>query len=242
MVSYHSAMTTESRVALVTGANRGIGCEICRQLAPMGVEVVLGARDSAKAEEAAEHLSRKDISVTPRPLDVTSPESIRAVVESIERDLGRLDILINNAGVFLDKDGTAETIDIERVRLTMETNVYGPVRLCQAVVPPMKRQGYGRIVNLASELASLADMEGLYPAYRMSKTALSAYTRVLANELTGTGILVNSVCPGWVKTEMGGPNATREIEDSADTAIWLATLPDDGPTGGFFKDREPLPW
>ena len=239
---YHSTMTTESRVALVTGANRGIGFEICRQLGGTGVEVVLGARDPAKAKDAAHRLVGQGISVTPKTLDVTSPESIKDVIAGIEGDLGRLDILVNNAGIFLDKDGTAETIDLDRVRLTMETNTYGPILLCQAAVPLMRRQGYGRIVNLVSELGSLTDMGTLYPAYRMSKTALIVYTRVLANELTGTGILVNSMCPGWVKTEMGGSNAIREIEDSVDTALWLATLPDDGPTGGFFKDREPLPW
>ena len=239
---YHSTMTSESRVALVTGGNRGIGFEICRQLAQTGVDVLLGARDLNKAKDAADLLAAEGISVTYRALDVTSAESVKDAVAGIERDKGRLEILINNAGVFLDKDGTAETIDLDRVRRTMETNVYGPILICQAVVPMMKKQGYGRIVNLASELASLTDMEGLYPAYRMSKTALNAYTRVLAQELSGTGILVNSMCPGWVKTEMGGPNAIREIEDSADTAIWLASLPDDGPNGGFFKDREPLPW
>jgi NAD(P)-dependent dehydrogenase (short-subunit alcohol dehydrogenase family) len=235
-------MTTGDRVALVTGGNRGIGHEICRQLGRTGVEVVLGARDPETAQAAADLLAAEGVSVRPATLDVASPESIRSAVERIERDHGRLDILVNNAGVFLDKDGRAETIDLDRVRRTMETNTYGPILLCQAAMPMMRRQGYGRIVNLASELGSLQDMQGLYPAYRMSKTALIAYTRILASELAGTGVLVNAMCPGWVKTEMGGPNAIREIEESADTAIWLATLPDDGPTAGFFKDRKPLPW
>jgi len=235
-------MTTGDRVALVTGGNRGIGHEICRQLAETGVKVLLGTRDRKKAQAAAERLAAKDVSVIPKTLDVTSPESISEVVAEIGRDHGRLDIVVNNAGVFLDKNGAAETIDLDRVRRTMETNTYGPILLCQAAIPMMRKQGYGRIVNLASELGSLQDMQGLYPAYRMSKTALIAYTRILASELAGTGILVNSMCPGWVKTEMGGPNATREIEDSVDTAVWLASLPDDGPTGGFFKDRKPLPW
>jgi NAD(P)-dependent dehydrogenase (short-subunit alcohol dehydrogenase family) len=175
-------------------------------------------------------------------LDVRSEASIRDLVERIEAELDRLDILVNNAGVFLDKDGAATTIDLERIRCTMETNLYGPILLCRAVLPLMRRHGYGRIVNLASELGSLTEMGGLYPAYRMSKTALNAYSRILAAELAGSGVLVNSMCPGWVKTEMGGPNAVREIVDSVDTALWLATLPDDGPTGGFFKDREALPW
>lgn len=235
-------MTTGDRLALVTGGNRGIGHEICRQFAQKDITVVLGARDSNKAQEATERLAAEDTTVIPVTLDVTSPESIAAAIGHVERDHGRLDILVNNAGVFLDKDGAAETIDLDRVRRTMETNTYGPILLCQAAIPLMRRQDYGRIVNLASELGSLTDMQTLYPAYRMSKTALIAYTRILAKELSGTGILVNAMCPGWVKTEMGGPNALREIEDSADTAIWLATLPDDGPTGGFFKDHKPLPW
>ena len=230
------------RVALVTGANRGIGFEICRQLASTGVSVLLGARSHEKASAAAERLSASGVSVIPKVLDVSDHESILAVIESIEANQGRLDILVNNAGVFLDKDATAQTVDLERVRQTMETNVYGPIQLCQAVLPLMRRQGYGRIVNLSSALGSLADAGPQYLAYRMSKTALNSVTRVLALELEGTGILVNAMCPGWVKTEMGGPNAVREVEDSADTAIWLATLPADGPTGGYFKDRAPLPW
>lgn len=239
---YHLPMTTQAHVALVTGGNRGIGFEICRQLAELGIEVFLGARDPAKADEAAAKLSADGLAVRPITLDVTSGDSIRAAIDHIDAERGRLDILVNNAGIFIDKDGKAETIDLERVRQTMETNTYGPILLCQAVLPLMKRAGYGRIVNLTSELGSLSDMGGLYPAYRLSKTALNAYTRVLAKELEGTGILVNSMCPGWVKTEMGGPNAQREVEGSGETAIWLATLPEDGPTGGFFKDCEQLPW
>jgi NAD(P)-dependent dehydrogenase (short-subunit alcohol dehydrogenase family) len=230
------------RVALVTGANRGIGLEISRQLVSSGAKVVLSARTDAKATEAARQLTANGGDVLPRALDVTDPESVRAAVESIEQEESRLDILINNAGVFLDKDASAQTVDLDRVRQTMETNVYGPVQLCQAVLPMMKRHGYGRIVNLSSALGSIANAGPKYLAYRMSKTALNAFTRILALELSGTGVLVNAMCPGWVKTEMGGPNAVREIEDSVDTALWLATLPDDGPTGGYFKDRAPLPW
>lgn len=230
------------RVALVTGANRGIGYEICRQLAQTGVEVLLGARDWAKAQAAADQLAAEGIEVTPQVLDVTVQESVESLVDRIECEYGRLDILVNNAGIFLDKDASAETVDMDRIRRTVETNTYGPIMLCQAVLPMMRRQGYGRIVNLASTLGSLAESGPNYLAYRMSKTALNSFTRVLAFELEGADILVNSMCPGWVKTEMGGPNADRQVEDSVDTALWLATLPDDGPTGGFFKDRTPLPW
>ena len=230
------------RVALVTGANRGIGYEICRQLAFQDVEVLLGARERAKAHAAADRLSKQGLSVTPTVLDVTSAESTQSLARRIDREQGRLDILVNNAGIFLDKDASAESVDLERVRVTMETNTFGPIRLCQAVLPMMRRQGYGRIVNLASVLGSLTEAGPRYLAYRMSKTALNSLTRVLSKELAGTGILVNSMCPGWVKTEMGGPNADREIEDCVDTALWLATLPHDGPSGGFFKDRAPLPW
>ncbi len=234
-------MNTE-KIALVTGGNRGIGFEICRQIARFGPTVLLTARDESAAYAAAETLSEEGLAVVSKVLDVTRRDAVEQLVEHIGCEFGRLDILVNNAGIFLDKDGAAETIDLDRVRRTMETNLYGPIGLCQAVIPMMRRQGFGRIVNLSSELASLTAMGPLYPAYRMSKTALNAYTRVLAKELEGTGIVVNSMCPGWVKTEMGGANAVREVEDSVDTALWLATLPDGGPTGGFFKDREPLPW
>ena len=159
----------------------------------------------------------------------------------------RLDVLVNNAGVFLDpmppEDPSASSVfraDIATVRYSMETNAYGPLRLCQALIPLMR--GRGRVVNVSSGMGQLSEMNGCCPGYRFSKAAINVLTRILADELRDTRIKVNSVCPGWVRTEMGGPNADRSVEEGADTIVWLATLPDDGPSGGFFRDRKPIPW
>ncbi len=232
----------QTPVALVTGGNRGIGKELVRQLAKQGAVVLLAARDLKKAEDTAAELSFDGAKALARQLDVTSANSIHDLADRVEQDHGRLDILINNAGVFLDKKDFAEHVSAELVRDTFETNLIGPLLLAQAFLPLMRRQNYGRIVNVVSALGSLTEMGGKYPAYRMSKTALNALTRILAAELDGTNILVNSCCPGWAQTEMGGPKATRSLADATDTIVWLATLTNDGPRGGFFRDRQPLPW
>jgi NAD(P)-dependent dehydrogenase (short-subunit alcohol dehydrogenase family) len=229
------------RIAVVTGANRGLGLETCRQLADLGLTVVLTSRDSRTGEAAAASMRAVKRDVRYHPLDVTDPRSIERLAGFIEREFGRLDVLVNNAGVFLDPlDTSVLRADLDIVRRSMETNVYGPLLLCQALVPLM--QGRGRIVNLSSGMGQLAEMNGCCPGYRFSKTALNALTRILADELRDTRIKVNSLCPGWVRTDMGGPNAERPVEEGADTIVWLATLPDDGPSGGFFRDRQPIPW
>jgi len=229
-------------VALVTGAARGIGLELARQLAKLGGPVLLTARDAKKAEDAAASLSFEGLKVLPRALDVTSSNSIQDLADRVERDHGKLDVLINNAGVFLDKNDFGEHVGADVVRQTFDANLLGPLAMCQAFLPLMRRQNYGRIVNVTSGLGSLTDMAGKYPAYRMSKAALNALTRILASELVGTNILVNACCPGWVQTEMGGPRATRPVAEATDSILWLATLPDGGPSGGLFRDRQPLPW
>jgi NAD(P)-dependent dehydrogenase (short-subunit alcohol dehydrogenase family) len=234
------------RVAVVTGSNRGIGFEVCRQLARVGLRVVLTGRDETKTKQAADRLRGEGLDVSPDRLDVADDASVTALERSIRDRFGRLDVLINNAGISLDQTrGVHSLLDTPAMvglRETLETNLYGPLRVCQALVPLMKQGGYGRVVNVSSQLGSLAGMGGGYQTYRISKTALNALTRILATELRGTGILVNSACPGWVRTDMGGPNASRTPEQGADTIVWLATLPDNGPTGGFFQDRKPLPW
>ena len=177
------------------------------------------------------------------PLDVTNASSIDALAAFLREKFEGVDILVNNAGVLLDPRGS-RLLDskIEIYRDTFETNVLGPLQLTQALLPLMKKRSYGRIVNVSSGQGQLSEMSSGTPAYRISKTALNALTRIVAAETRATNILVNSMCPGWVRTDMGGPNASRTVEEGADTAVWLATLPDGGPTGGFFRDRKPIPW
>jgi NAD(P)-dependent dehydrogenase (short-subunit alcohol dehydrogenase family) len=236
-------MAVSQRVALVTGGNRGIGLEICHRLAQHGLTVVLTARDAAKGKAAVKTLQEGGLDVEFQRLDVTSCRSIRACAATVAERRGRIDVLVNNAGVLLDPRGS-RFLDskLDTYRDTLETNFFGPLQLAQSVVPLMKAKRYGRIVNLSSGLGQLEDMGGGSPAYRVSKTALNALTRVLAAEFRESNILVNSMCPGWVKTGMGGEHAPRTPAQAAETAVWLATLPDDGPTGGFFRDRKPIAW
>ena len=235
------------KIALVTGANRGIGLQIVRDLAALeDVQVVATSRNEEKGRAALLVLGDK---VDYHSLDVTDEKSIEVCCKYIEETYGRCDILVNNAGIFPDAasaggggwPGVLDT-SIETMRRGMETNVYGPMLLCQKIIPLMQKNGYGRIVNLSSGMGQLAHMNSGCPAYRLSKTALNALTKTLAEELNGTNILANCMCPGWVKTDMGGPGATRELPEVADTAIFLATLPDQGPTGGFFRDRKIFEW
>jgi len=234
----------DNRVALVTGANRGIGLEICRQLGRRGgIRVYLTARNEAKGNAAAQTLRDEGIDVEFYPLDVTSEQSVKLFAGWLEGTCKRCDILVNNAGILADPRGS-RFLDSRPAtyRQTLETNVFGPLLLIQALVPLMMKNRYGRIVNISSAQGQLSDMGVGTPAYRISKAALNALTCVLAAELTGSGILVNSMCPGWVRTDMGGPGAPRTVQQGADTAIWLATLPDNGASGGFFRDRMPIPW
>lgn len=232
----------EQRVALVTGGNRGIGLEICRQLAAQGVRVVLAARDEAKARAAVEALRADGAHAHPQALDMDDSASFPGAVAAVTRELGAIDILVNNAGIMLDKATAALEVDADTLERTLRTNTIGPLLLAQAVAPGMRARKYGRIVNLSSQLGQLDTMVGGYPAYRVSKTALNAVTRMLAADLKRDNVLVNSMCPGWVRTGMGGAEAPRGVAEGADTAVWLATLPDDGPTGGFFRDRAPMAW
>jgi NAD(P)-dependent dehydrogenase (short-subunit alcohol dehydrogenase family) len=232
----------EQRIALVTGGNRGIGLEICRQLSTQRIRVILGSRDLAKGVAAAAELNASGLPAEPRQLDVANVQSIRECMNWIRREVGRLDVLINNAGIMVEDDDADALEELEIVRDTMQTNVYGPLLLSRLAVPIMKTRRYGRIVNLSSGMGSLSEMGAGYIAYRMSKAGINVVTRVLAAETEGMGILVNSVDPGWVRTAMGGRGATRSVEKGAETPLWLATLPDDGPSGGFFRDRRAIAW
>jgi NAD(P)-dependent dehydrogenase (short-subunit alcohol dehydrogenase family) len=240
----------QRRVALVTGGNRGLGFEIARQLADHGITVVIGARDPAKGAEAAQALKNGRRSVYSRALDVTQAAAIRATVGSIVDRYGSLDILINNAGIMIDARTTILELDRTMFENTLETNALGPLLLSQTCIPHMRDNDYGRIVNISSTLGSLTDIATpdspysvvLSPAYRLSKTLLNGLTVLLAKELEGTNILVNSACPGWVRTRLGGERAPLMPAQGAETPVWLATLPDDGPTGGFFREKRLIPW
>lgn len=237
---------TGARVALVSGANRGIGLEAARQLARLGLKAVIGSRSPEKGEAARLTLKDEGLDVETVALDVADAESVRSAVAGVKDRFGRLDALVNNAGILLDRPGSevsgnALEVPSAVVLKTFENNTLGPLRLIQAAAPLMRDQGYGRIVNVSSGAGQLAEMQGGYTAYRISKAAMNAVTRASAAEFP-PAIKVNSVCPGWVRTDMGGANADRTVEKGAETIVWLATLPDDGPTGGFFRDKRPIPW
>jgi NAD(P)-dependent dehydrogenase (short-subunit alcohol dehydrogenase family) len=236
-------MEAAARIALVSGGNRGIGYEVCRQLALQGLAVVLTARDAGKGKAAVKTLHDAGLDVEFQRLDVTSCRSIRACVAAVAERRGRIDVLVNNAGIMIDPRGS-HFLDskLDTYRDTLETNLFGPLQLAQSVIPLMKANRYGRIVNLSSGLGQLSEMGAGTPAYRISKAALNALTRILGAEFRESNILVNSMCPGWVRTSMGGESAPRTVEQAADTAVWLATLPADGPSGGFFRDRKAIAW
>ncbi len=226
------------RVALITGANRGIGFAAAGALLQLGFEVIVAGRDPVSVEAAAGKLG-----AVPLTVDVTRAEAVERARAFVEENFGRLEVLINNAGVLLDREARGLEVPLEAVEATFRVNVYGALRMSQAFAPLMVRQGYGRIVNVSSVMGSLAGAGQGYLAYRSSKAALNMVTRVLAAELSGTGVLVNAVHPGWVRTRMGGEAAPLSPEEGARALVWAATLPDDGPTGGFFQgEGEAIPW
>jgi NAD(P)-dependent dehydrogenase (short-subunit alcohol dehydrogenase family) len=246
-------MSTDKKVALVTGGNKGIGLETARQLAAKGFTVLLGARDKEKGEVAAAALRNEGLDVHAVKIDVANPAHYKELAALIEKEYGKLDVLINNAGVMLENLGgknEASKMPLETLRKTFDTNVFGTIELTQALLPLIRKSEAGRIVNLSSILGSLAlhatKGSPIYRskqlAYDMSKTALNAFTIHLAYELANTPIKVNSAHPGWVKTDMGGANAPLGLKQGAETSVWLATLPADGPNGGFFHKGEPIAW
>jgi NAD(P)-dependent dehydrogenase (short-subunit alcohol dehydrogenase family) len=227
------ASTNGEPVVVVTGGNRGIGLEICRQLTGRGARVVLTARQRAAGEAAAAKLAGGRHAALFHPLDVTDGNSIDGLRDFLEGRCGRIDVLINNAGIIAKGEAPALTVDL--------ATVLGPLHLAQALLPLLKRGRAPRIVNMSSGMGALSDNEGGYAAYRMSKTLLNAVTAILAAELAGS-VAVNSVCPGWVKTDMGGAGATRDVAEGADTAVWLALDAPQTLTGKFVRDRKVIPW
>jgi NAD(P)-dependent dehydrogenase (short-subunit alcohol dehydrogenase family) len=232
-----------ARIALVTGANRGLGFETSRQLLAKGLSVVLAGRDDAALERACRTLplDQQRRAMTVR-LDVTDVASITEAQRLVADRVGSVGVLVNNAAVLLGENDDVLSIAADTYRRTFETNLFGMIEVCRAFVPQMARAGYGRVVNVSSGAGQLATMSTYAPAYSMSKAALNAFTRILADTYRADGLLVNAVDPGWVRTDMGGPSAPRSPQDGAETIVWLATLPDGGPTGGFFRDRRPIEW
>ncbi|MCT8334744.1 SDR family NAD(P)-dependent oxidoreductase [Leptospira sp. 85282-16] len=231
---------SKERIALVTGANRGIGKQVSIDLAKQGIYVLIGARNPGEAEDtlaAVKAVGKGEI----LSLDVSKEHSISAALDTITGSFGKLDILVNNAGIFADPGSFFDTTS-EDLHRTLLVNLYGPLRLIQTFLPMMIQNNFGRIVNVSSGMGQLSDMGGGYPAYRISKTAINALTNVASAEAVGKNIKINSVCPGWVKTDMGGASATRPVEKGAETIVWAATLPDGGPTGKFFRDKKEISW
>lgn len=232
---------TVEMIALVTGANRGIGYAVCQQLAERGIHTILTSRDEQKGQQAVRQLQQRGYTVAYHQLDVRDPQSITLLCDSVQHDYGRLDILVNNAAIHYDNWQRAINADLGIVQEALQTNLYGAWRMCQAFIPLMRMHNYGRIVNVSSGAGALNDMGGGIPAYSVSKAALNALTRMLAAEVRGSGILVNSVCPGWVATDMGGAGG-RPVAEGAAGIVWAATLPAGGATGGFFRDGRPIEW
>lgn len=232
------------RVALVTGGNRGLGLETVRGLAAKGYRVALGSRKPREAEKAIVSLGELGKAVFFLPLDTTESTTLRNAIKHLDKYQGRLDVLVNNAGILPSRSGqnTLEAAPRDELRAAMETNAFGAFELIQHALPLMRKNKFGRIVNVSSGMGQLSEMGTGYAAYRLSKTALNAVTKMFAEETKGENILVNSVCPGWVKTDMGGPNAERSLEQGSASILWAALIPDGGPTGGFFRDGKPLSW
>ena len=237
----------DEKIAIVTGGNRGMGFETCRQLGKLSLKIILCCRDPQAGELAAVRLRNEGLSVEAFRLDLTKPEEIAALVMHARRVLRRVDVLINNAGLYLESGGanindriSAFDARLEVVRATLETNLIGPFALSQGIIALMRDQGQGRVVSLTSAMGQLSDMGGGAPGYRLAAVAINGMTKMFAEELRGTDVLVNSVDPGWVRTR--SPNATRSVEEGVATTVWLATLPTGGPSGQFFRDKQPIPW
>ena len=229
-------MADDGRVVVVTGANRGLGREVARQCAARGDTVVLGSRDLDAGRRAA-----REIGAVPMALDVTDPAGLAAAAQEVERAVGRVDVLVNNAAVHYDTDQNAVDVDLAVVREAIETNVLGAWQATLAFLPLLRRSAHPRVVMVSSEGGSLTSMGGGTPAYSVSKAALNALTRVLAGDLRRDGVLVNAVCPGWTATDMGGPGG-RPVAEGARSVLWAVDLLDGGPTGTFTRDGQPLRW
>lgn len=234
--------TSKGRLALGTGANRGLGLETCRQFLGLGMHVVMTGRDQSAINRARHGLGDASANAMAVQMDITDSASIHSAQQTVMERFGMVDVLVNNAAVLLFQDKDVFSIPAEGFRQSFETNLFGVIEVCRVFVPPMVARGYGRIVNLSSGAGQFASMATYAPAYSISKTALNAFTLMLAETCRGTGVLANVVDPGWVRTDMGGPSAPRSVEQGVESIVWLATLPPDGPTGGFYRDKSLMQW
>ncbi|MEM0931663.1 MAG: SDR family oxidoreductase [Bacteroidota bacterium] len=230
----------KNKVALVTGSNRGIGFAVVKSLLEEGFSVILTSRNSREGKKALSALPEENAYY--HPLDVTSDQSATTLYEHVSQKFGRLDVLINNAGINYDTWQNAMTADLSEVEQTLDTNLIGPWRMMKTFLPLMQRNNFGRIVNVSSSAGALAALTGATPGYSVSKAALNALTISMAKQVRGSNILVNAVCPGWVRTEMGGAGAPKSPEEGAETIVWAALLPNDGKTASFFRDKKQIPW
>ncbi|HEY7108133.1 MAG TPA: SDR family oxidoreductase [Nitrososphaeraceae archaeon] len=233
--------TREKYVALVTGGNRGIGYATCNELLQLGCQVVLTSRNKTSGRNAVARLDAGD-NVAFHKLDVTNVEEIEELYDWIVNRYRRLDILINNAAVYLDEGISLFNLEEKTMRDTLETNFYGAFHLCRVFIPLMSKNEYGRIVNISSGYGAMNEMAGNTAAYRISKAALNALTLIMAHELKDTNIKVNAVCPSWVSTDMGGSSAPVTPEEAAKDIVHFAIIDETGPSGGFFRYKKPIPW
>jgi NAD(P)-dependent dehydrogenase (short-subunit alcohol dehydrogenase family) len=233
---------TTQRIVFITGANRGIGLETARQLARRGFNVIIAARDEGTGREAAQAISAEGGKAVFLPLDVSSSDSIQAAAGELSRIAGHLDVLINNAGIYPDQGLTVLTLPRARLDQTFQTNTFGPLEVTQAFLPLLRKAAAARVINVSSGYGQLDGLSPDVPSYCLSKLALNGLTLMLSRALEAERIAVNSMCPGWVRTDMGGPDADRSVEEGADTAVWLADEAPHGLTGRFFRDRQEIPW
>jgi NAD(P)-dependent dehydrogenase (short-subunit alcohol dehydrogenase family) len=235
------------RTAIVTGANRGIGREVAKRLAQRGYRTILTGRDEHSGKSAVDEIHREigarlTGDLVFHPLDVTDAAGVKKLLDFVTSEYGAADVLVNNAAVLLDRGGRAVQTPLDTYRATMETNVYGPLLLCQTFLPLMLERNYGRVVNVSSDAGQIQGMVDDMTAYRLSKIALNGLTLMLADSVKGKNVLINAAHPGWVRTEMGGSTAPRAVAEGAEGIVWLATLPDGGPQGGLFHDGKLMPW
>ena len=232
----------ESKIVLITGANKGIGFETARQLAKRGWHVVIGARKASAGQTAAKAITQASGSASFLDIDVSNSESIARAAAEFQKQFDHLDVLINNAGIYPDEGLTILTISRKQLTETFQTNTFGPVAVTQAFLPVLRKASGARVINVSSGYGQIEGLSANVPSYCLSKLALNGVTLMFSEALRSEGIAVNSMCPGWVRTDMGGPNAAHSVEQGADTAVWLATEAGQDLTGKFFRDRQPIPW